>query len=663
MKSKLYITIFLTLVLFFGSCEKFLEEDNKTGKTEVTVYKTEEAVDALVAGCYSYFRLWYGREGGIGLAEAGTDLWYSAADCKMESLNDYTNVTPDPGADRNDNNPCLDEYWEAFYAAVNLCNTAKKVIEEADFIPSEEKKNRLLAEVLFLRAFYYWHIVETWGAAPLNTEPITKVLTEPVRKSIEEIYTQMFEDVDLAIANFDRSDIPSSRATYWSAKALKARLALYYASEYGHTDYYVTAAAEAQDVISSSAIHGKQLYDNYEDVWEMSNSSVSTNDEFIWAIDYYEDYGDATSYNFVPIRLRIKTDESGDPLEWSPQLVRQQRSGALGSGNAMHYYYAPIWNSLVDDVGGPSVIDVLNRAAGNTNWYVEGSDTVKTTHDVGQFYVVYSMGYRRYAPTPYCLYLFDETMDERYNGTFRTAWLKHPDVVPQYYYTDPSRCLYPDMQDTVVYISKHNLTAEQIAWASTRYKIIDLTYLFFSDPDGEFGLGVPGAAFQSGSSINGEAFYPQMRKFEDTDGRAAENQNFQDYWTYRDFPVFRISEMYLIAAEALISSNQSEAVNIINELREKRAYQGMEDDMRVTSVDLDFILEERGRELAGENQRWFDLKRTRKLEQQIVYNAKAKDYFDPSKHYLRPIPSSQMNAITNKTEGPVEDGFWQNPNY
>ena len=123
--------------------------------------------------------------------------------------------------------------------------------------------------------------------------------------------------------------------------------------------------------------------------------------------------------------------------------------------------------------------------------------------------------------------------------------------------------------------------------------------------------------------------------------------------------------MYLIAAEALMNSNQTEALNLVNELRRKRAITGMETDMEVSSVDIDFILEERAREFAGEDIRWFDLKRTKKLETQVQRNPLAKSYFDPAVHYLRPIPEEQMLAVSNKdTTGLHLPGkFWQNPGY
>ena len=74
-------------------------------------------------------------------------------------------------------------------------------------------------------------------------------------------------------------------------------------------------------------------------------------------------------------------------------------------------------------------------------------------------------------------------------------------------------------------------------------------------------------------------------------------------------------------------------------------------------ITLDYILDERARELGGEQLRWFDLKRTNKLQSRIsAMNPDAKKYYQPY-HMVRPIPQTQVDAVTNKTE------FTQNPGY
>lgn len=103
------------------------------------------------------------------------------------------------------------------------------------------------------------------------------------------------------------------------------------------------------------------------------------------------------------------------------------------------------------------------------------------------------------------------------------------------------------------------------------------------------------------------------------------------------------------------------AMSTINELRQVRAKAGQDNTLSGTAT-LETVLKERAIELCGEQQRWFDLKRTKTLVSRVkAYNAQAsasvKDY-----HLLRPIPQAQMDAVTNlsTTSG---QGFWQNTGY
>ncbi|NNG10062.1 MAG: RagB/SusD family nutrient uptake outer membrane protein, partial [Arenibacter sp.] len=74
-------------------------------------------------------------------------------------------------------------------------------------------------------------------------------------------------------------------------------------------------------------------------------------------------------------------------------------------------------------------------------------------------------------------------------------------------------------------------------------------------------------------------------------------------------------------------------------------------------VDLDFLLDERARELAGEGHRWWDLARTGKLvERTRLYNPVAapniQDY-----HIVRPIPQDQIDRTLGGY--PQNDGYPQ----
>ena len=86
---------------------------------------------------------------------------------------------------------------------------------------------------------------------------------------------------------------------------------------------------------------------------------------------------------------------------------------------------------------------------------------------------------------------------------------------------------------------------------------------------------------------------------------------------------------------------------------------GQAPGMQVTAADitLDFILDERTREFAGEQLRSFDLKRTGKLVERIqALNPDVAPNIQPF-HTVRPIPRSQLDAVTNRDE------FKQNAGY
>jgi hypothetical protein len=150
-------------------------------------------------------------------------------------------------------------------------------------------------------------------------------------------------------------------------------------------------------------------------------------------------------------------------------------------------------------------------------------------------------------------------------------------------------------------------------------------------------------------------YFPSLSKFLDP-----RRISIQDERGSRDFMVARLAETYLIAAEADFKlGNVTDAVNAINVVRRRAAFPGKEAEMEITAGDLtmDFILDERSRELLGEMHRWFDLKRTGTLIDRVKkHNPDGAPNIQPH-HLLRPIPADQLDRVTNKDE------FQQNPGY
>ena len=145
------------------------------------------------------------------------------------------------------------------------------------------------------------------------------------------------------------------------------------------------------------------------------------------------------------------------------------------------------------------------------------------------------------------------------------------------------------------------------------------------------------------------------------------------YALVKDWPVMRLADAYLLRAEARIQQgNTAGAAEDINVLRDRafkeyRAESGNAEAGKVTAAQmtLDFLLDERIRELVGEENRRYTLCRTGKLAERVkmimdkwaeTTESKAITGFDAAKHVLLPIPLSEIQL--NK-----DADLEQNPGY
>ncbi|NDW12658.1 RagB/SusD family nutrient uptake outer membrane protein [Bacteroides sp. 214] len=124
-----------------------------------------------------------------------------------------------------------------------------------------------------------------------------------------------------------------------------------------------------------------------------------------------------------------------------------------------------------------------------------------------------------------------------------------------------------------------------------------------------------------------------FRKFDDVENG---KKYFKITSSMRDIYLARLAETNLIAAEACVKLNKPEdAVSYINVVRNRaKATPAI-----ASEVNIDYILNERARELAGEYHRWTDLTRTGKLAEYVeTHNPDIPSGRITSKFYLRPIP-------------------------
>jgi len=109
--------------------------------------------------------------------------------------------------------------------------------------------------------------------------------------------------------------------------------------------------------------------------------------------------------------------------------------------------------------------------------------------------------------------------------------------------------------------------------------------------------------------------------------------------------MIRIPEMYYIAAEADLRNNDLIGASLhINKVLTSRGLTALKDRQPVLTASLDLLYNERHKELVGEGQRWFDMK---KLNMDIVCNETYKTYSasteDMNKYYVFPIPNEEFD--------------------
>jgi hypothetical protein len=235
--------------------------------------------------------------------------------------------------------------------------------------------------------------------------------------------------------------------------------------------------------------------------------------------------------------------------------------------------------------------------------------------------------FKRLKPTAYLLntVFADRVNDTRYKKTFKDTWLSNKPGTYNTAFDISKATVTYKAGDTAIYIPGYEMSLAERA--AKKYQVL-----------------VP--------SLYNYALFPTLQKFFDPLRPDMTYENGS-----RDYFVHRLADTYLMLAEAQFKlGKQAEAVAAINMVRVRAAAAGKADAMKVTAVDMNLIMEERARELAGEQTRWMDLKRWKNLVERVkLYNPDGAVGVS-DKHYVRPIPQKQVDLSEN-------GGFPQNAGY
>ncbi len=150
-------------------------------------------------------------------------------------------------------------------------------------------------------------------------------------------------------------------------------------------------------------------------------------------------------------------------------------------------------------------------------------------------------------------------------------------------------------------------------------------------------------------------------KFRNVTSTGGPAPNTHPTFASTDFPIFRLSDAYLMYAEAVVrggsGGSMSAALGYVNDIQE-RAYGNSSNNITQSELTLDFLLDERGRELYWEAQRRTDLVRFNKFTGgDYVWQWKGKvqeGTSTPSFRDLYPIPTNDLMSNPNLIQN---DGY------
>lgn len=555
--------------------------------------------EKLVSGIsYGFYETAAGIEGGV--AATYTSLRWAYGGETLHPLQELGTDTYQEGQDGG-LKPALNRYeaslnpsfgtfydfWSNYYTGISRANITITSIENLKSGMTDDQKNTRLGEMRFLRGLYYFYLVQTFGKIPIVTTLDFNANTAYKRATVAEVYDLVISDL-----RFASEKLPLVAKDYGRANrgAAQHALALAFltrgsgvAEQRGQKPTDMDSAAYYADLVIASGTY--RLVPDFKRVFNIDNQK---NEEIIFSVQY------------------------------STTLLYNNNGG-----NQIHLFYTPPYDNK------PGMLrDVENGRP-----------------------------FRRVRPTDFTMYdLFDKKNDSRFYKTFKTVWYSNNSAnIPVWTatggFTPPANLLGKPKYlpgDTAMWVTMERLPAginKDSVYASRPYYYIPRD-----------------------RQTNAE--FIQNFKFYDNKRPAANEVNGT-----RDFFIFRFAETYLIAAEAYGRKGDfAKAADRLNVIRKRAAYKDGEDkageywktdggniadrykstepQMALTAASftagtfVDFMLDERARELHGECNRWWDLVRSEKFFDRVKkYNPEAAANIK-AYHKLRPIPQNHIDRLS-----------------
>ncbi|NLR62358.1 RagB/SusD family nutrient uptake outer membrane protein [Chitinophaga polysaccharea] len=259
------------ILLLFASCTKVLDQVPEYTIADENFWQTGNDAESAAVGIYP----------AIQSMAAQFPLAFDAGSDATTAL--LINYSPFSTHGIPVDNLIVAAYWQNNYTGIGRANDLlKHVPPMKDSLFAPGRKEQLLGEAHFLRAYFYFNLVKAYGAVPLVLEPYTSFnadFTVP-RTSVDSIFKQIIADLKIAEASlpptFAAAVTTRGRASQGGAKALLAKA-------YLSIKDYNAAASKALEVMNSpvySLVSGSAAYSG------MFSTSGKNSTEAIFEIQY-----------------------------------------------------------------------------------------------------------------------------------------------------------------------------------------------------------------------------------------------------------------------------------------------------------------------------------------------------------------------------------------
>src|SRR5690606_14444513 len=278
---RIYYYLTLILIMSASSCKKYLETKPTDFLNPLNYYETEAHLQAARASVYDIL--------------GGSGLWGSSANyllawsADIGYMNRATLTTGPWNYFYSSSDTYNNTLWSNLYSGINRANV---LLENVDKNPEIDQKLRsqIRGEALVLRAYYYFILVQYYGAVPLKTSSTVSVIEVDISRSpIQEVYAQILGDLTAAepllpgITEIGHGGAISKSA----ARGLLARVCLTMA---GAPLRDVSKYQEARDwakKVMDDAEAGHDLNPSYKQIFVNYAQDKYDIKESIWEVEFW----------------------------------------------------------------------------------------------------------------------------------------------------------------------------------------------------------------------------------------------------------------------------------------------------------------------------------------------------------------------------------------